>query len=264
MIKQALDSGETDIVAAGGDGTVNRMLNTILMHATSHQVKNIRLGAIGLGSSNDFHKPFVPEQMFENVSCKVDFANARLRDVGTVSYVQEGNIQTRYFLVNASVGITADANRFFNTRSGVLRFLKQWHTPLAILYTALRITFSHKNIPATIRFAGEEDLVVSLTNVGVLKNRHFSGNLFYDTETAYDDGNISVHVCHDMSRLALVRLLQAFSSGTFSKLQNTLSRQASEVSIAGNRPFAVEFDGEVIETSFVKFGILPRYLQVCP
>ena len=55
-IREAVSRGEKEFVAAGGDGSVNLLLNTLMESAMNPS--QYVLGAIGIGSSNDFHKPF--------------------------------------------------------------------------------------------------------------------------------------------------------------------------------------------------------------
>ena len=56
-IAAALASGVRTFVAAGGDGTVGALADAVVESRGSIALPDITLGAIGLGSSNDFHKP---------------------------------------------------------------------------------------------------------------------------------------------------------------------------------------------------------------
>src|SRR5437016_2873987 len=56
-VSSAVHNGERSFVAAGGDGTVNALLNAIVACENRPPLEEFTLGAVGLGSSNDFHKP---------------------------------------------------------------------------------------------------------------------------------------------------------------------------------------------------------------
>src|SRR5579871_5150532 len=70
-------TGARNFVAAGGDGTVNRVLNSLMrVRAKSYILSELKLGSIALGSSNDFHKPHdEPHRMsIAGFPSRLDFA----------------------------------------------------------------------------------------------------------------------------------------------------------------------------------------------
>ncbi len=264
QLSHALRSGERDFLAAGGDGTLNVLLNMLITEAGSEAIRNVRLGAVGLGSSNDFHKPIEPDGCVHGIPCKWNFENACPRDVCCLTFQNDGELMRRYFLVNASVGITADANEFFNTPDVVLRILKRLHTPTGILYAALRSILRHRNLSAILRLGVYRETPTSLTNLGVIKNPNFSGNLRYDTGPSYDDGKLCVFLCQDMNRAELCHVLTEFTRGKFRTTMKTASWSTESLSVTSTTPFAVEYDGEVVHTQDATFTVLSKLLQVCP
>lgn len=264
IVKDALKENEREFVAAGGDGTVNLLLNELLSSGSSAQLQEIRLGALALGSSNDFHKPVASANIIDGISWKVNFAEAKPRDVGFVTYANAGRSERRYFLSNASVGVTAEANRFFNNPNSVLRILKRVNTPTAILYAALETIFTFRNIRVSLSGLEDSKFTSNLTNFGILKNPHVSGDLCCGSPIALDNGRLTVHLCHDMTRVNLLQLLWAMGHGSFQEVRNKSSWERESMTVTSDDPFAVEFDGEVISTTSAQFGILPQRLQVCP
>jgi len=264
LIGEALSAGETDFVAAGGDGTVNFTLNCLLDFAMPGQLAQLRLGAIGLGSSNDFHKPFRLHQVPSRISCKLDFSRSLLRDVGCLTYDTSEGSTSVYFLINASCGLTAEANSFFNNPDRFLRQLKRLNTPTAIVYAATKTILKYRNIPVHLDSGAGKDFTTPLTNLGVLKSPHFSGSLRYDTPNQLDSGQFIVTLCSDMTRWKVFHLFQSLSKGQFEHMAKTRSWGAQSLAISAEKPFAIEFDGEVTRTTTAKFTILPRHLKVCP
>ena len=290
FIRNSLRMGETRFVAAGGDGTVNALLNELLSAATPEQRMRLQIGAIGLGSSNDFHKPFGPAGMIGTIPGKVNFHDTACRDVGCVSFEKNGGFVTRYFLVNASIGVTAEANLFFNTPGRFLRMLKRAHTPAAILFAALKTIVSYRNIRITLRRPGFPERDLSLTNLALLKSPHVSGSLCYNAAIPPDDGLLRAYLCTRMTKLELLRLLWTLSGGSlqpggasraggpggddpargaagFTSTPGTVPKIESfelpSILVTSSEPFAVEYDGEVVTTSVAQFSVLPRHLQVC-
>jgi hypothetical protein len=92
-----------------------------------------------------------------------------------VEYAVDEQPSARYCLLNASIGVTAEANAFFNSRSRFIRGLQRVSVDLAIFVTACAacscIATSHAS--SRSRRAGEE---LAITNLGVLKRPNFAGS----------------------------------------------------------------------------------------
>lgn len=264
LLRQAIKIGETDFVAAGGDGTVNTLLNSICEIARPDEFSRIRLGAVGLGSSNDFHKPFLKAQFMDGVPCKVDFRNAYLRDVGCLTFGENGHRIQRYFLANASIGVTAEANRFFNHPTATLEFLKGVSTGTAILYAAVQTILMYRNFECTIQVGQNERLTTLLTNLAVMKSPHVSGSFLYDTPVAPNDGAFAINLSEYMSKLELLHLLYSLSRGRFMHLHHTQSWSQPSITISCAKPIAVEYDGEIVTARSAEFTVLQKHIQVCP
>ena len=264
LLRDALRSSETDFVAAGGDGTVNLLLNELMELSTPAQLRTLRFGAIGLGSSNDFHKPFSSRSLVRGISCKLDVVRARPRDIGFLRIIREnGSAVTRHFMANASAGLTAQANETFNHPGRVLKHLKRLHTPAAIFATALRSMATFRNIEMTACCGSLGTFAVRLTNIGLVKNPYFSGELRYGGPADYESGTLDVHLCRDMNRLDLVRLFLSLRKGLFPSWK-TRSWKTARLLLTSKTPFAVEYDGETLRTTSVQFGVLQKLIRVCP
>jgi diacylglycerol kinase (ATP) len=259
-IRESVSGRNYEFVAAGGDGTVNMLLNSLISVVEPLKMKEIKLGAIGIGSSNDFHKP-----VYKNgdIPVKINFDNAGTRDVAFILYKKNNVEVKRYFLVNASVGLTADANHFFNNPDFNLKSLKKLNTNLAITYAALKTIFRYRNKRVKIQCRETREILCGLTNIGIVKNPNFSGSLSYGGSADYNNGKLDIHLCYDMNKRNIFQLLRALGSGRFGRIKKARSWSTTGIEISASDPFNVEFDGEVISTNCVKTGILPKYLQVC-
>ncbi len=262
-IGEAFDRGERHFVAAGGDGTVNLLLNALLNLKPDRET-GLALGALALGSSNDFHKPIQPRQCTDGVSCKIDFAAARPRDVVHVSYSEKGREAGRYFLINASVGLTAEANAFFNNPDRLLGWLKRKYTDPAILYAAIRTILRYRNEEMTLKFPDAGASTVQVTNLGIVRNLHFSGGLRYGDNQTVRSGMMGVHLCYGTGIPGRLRLLAALARGTFDHLPRTLSRQTHSLRLEARTDFSLEMDGEIVRTNRATFTVLPDHIKVCP
>jgi len=262
-VADALGRGETRLVAAGGDGTVNLLLNAIMASPVAAH-REATMGAIGLGSSNDSHKPFRAESFVRGVPVRIDFDRASLCDVLRLEYRDaDGCTRSRFCLNNASVGITAEANAFFNSPPAWLRAIHRVSPNAACVAAALRmlLTFRGVSCQMTVANGGERAPVVA--NVALLKNPHVSGSFCYDIPIQRDDGRLGVAVCERLSPLEAVRMLAALRRRRFQGRPKTSSWLASAFSLSSEWPFALELDGEVVHARSVHCTVVPKAVRYC-
>jgi len=261
-IRRALERGETDFLAAGGDGTVNLVAATLLREAA--EPAGVRLGALGLGSSNDFHKPLPEAANGDRAPRRIDFGRAEPIDVGLLEWTApDGTSHRRPWLLNASIGTTAEANAFFNDGDALVRRLKRWSTSLAISWAAVRTLLCCPRIAMRVVVDGEERRE-RVWNLAVVKNPHFTGGLRYDSPFEPASGRFHLHGIRAGGRLRLFRLLSGLARGRFVGRAGTFSAPARTVVVSADRPFRVECDGEVVEAVGARFGLAPLALRVCP
>jgi len=251
--------GHDVVVAAGGDGTVNGLLNAIL-----HNNVNVALGAIGLGSSNDFHKPFASRQRLGGVPVRLDAAQAICADVGRARLTDPSGItRTRYFVLNASLGVVAQGNAFFNAPDKPLRALKKTSVDLAIAYAAL-VSIA-RFTPVTLNMSLDDQPLrpMQITALGILKKVHFAGGMHYDTPVTAVDGMFRVNVWEAMGRWSIVSLILALYRGQFSGRKHTQTHRARRVRITADPPLDFELDGEVWKISESEVDVIPGAVRLC-
>ena len=262
QVEAAVQAGEYYFVAAGGDGTINLLING-LMNSSINKNKLV-IGAIGLGSSNDFHKPFNPENFILNIPVKMDISKLKHHDVIRVQYKNlQNHFITSYCIINASVGITAHANAIYNSRLPFLEFIQKISVEAAILLSAIKTIFSFQNLRCKITLEKSQPQQVKLTNLGVFKNPNFAGGLCYDTIIDPDDGKLGVNLCTEMTKFEAINAMMRLYNKKFSGYLKTYSCFSNELSVASDQLFALEMDGEVVQTNHVKFQLLPKLLRCC-
>lgn len=256
QMKLHIQRGETRFIAAGGDGTVNLLLNTLLLYISPGMLSGYTIGAIGLGSSNDFHKPI--SMMICGIPAALDFEHAALRDICSLDY-DNGR---RYFMINASIGITAEANYRFNHPDALLTILKKVHTGSAILLAAAETIAGYKNIPVCLS-RKESEQHCNVTNLGILKNPHFSGSFRYDDAAVYNDGLLRVYLAGDMNKREIPSLMNALARGKFRRVAKTSSFSAEKLAVSAEQEFTVECDGETVKTKKAIFSVYKEAVKVC-
>jgi diacylglycerol kinase (ATP) len=262
QVQRAWDEGERVFIAAGGDGTFNLLLNSLLTF--SPDKREFYIGAIGLGSSNDFHKPFRKEAMVRGIPARLEWKDAIKTDVIQISYKNGGNkLTSRFGLINASVGITAQANALYNSRCSFISLMKKISQDAAVIACALNTIFTYSNIPCTLTLDKNSRFSTHLTNLGVIKSPHFAGGLCYDMKVGPGDGNLGVNIGTNMSKYEAVRTLARLYRKKFSGYLKTQSLWAKRVLIESSSSFALEIDGEVVSATYADFRIIPQAVWCC-
>jgi diacylglycerol kinase family enzyme len=261
-ILKRLDAGCQNFVAAGGDGTVNLVVNALMSLKDRHpSAKTCRVGAVGLGRTNDFHRPLSSDQyqLETEVYYRLNFASAFPHDVGQVE-----TPFVHYFVINSSVGVTAQAHLFYKQAGPWFKALKRISCNLAVAIATAREFYQFQSFPVRITQSGNSVRAVELVNLGVVKNPHFAGSFQYDSYQKPDDGKLGIFICESIGKIQMLKMIASLSRGKFSGLPGTATFEAKDLRIDSSTPFALETDGEVRQARTARFKILPQELYLCP
>jgi diacylglycerol kinase family enzyme len=258
-LRSALDGGVRHFVAAGGDGTVGALADGLWRASGRVPLTEVAIGAVGLGSSNDFHKPVRARAG----GLPVRLGAPRPRDVGRVRYEDECGVEhERAFLVSASLGVTASANAFFNGGDPVARWLRRTWTGGAILYAALREILRGKGV-ALEMVLPEGREAVRAASLSILKTPHLAGGLVFDTPVHPDDGALAVNLVEDRGRLATIGSLVSLARGRFTGRPGHRHWRVPEIVVEAPAPVPLEIDGEVVLARRAAFGVLAERIRAC-
>jgi len=262
LLKKLIELGVDHFISAGGDGSVHYLINSLIGLVGPENCSQFTIGAIGLGSSNDFLKPF--KNKIQRIPVKIDPTNSSLVDIGVVEFDSpSGKRIKKYFIVNSGIGVTADANQLFNVGDGVIRWLKPRWVDGTIIYTAIKTILSHRNKIAEIKYSGT-DKSINLSNLAMIKVPFVSGSFRYDQLINKDDGLLGLNYCEDMSRWELIKTLVDLSKGRF--LRNGYTKRQSalvkELELSANDWIAVETDGEVELANNIKYSVIPKAINI--
>lgn len=255
-----LRSGARNLVAAGGDGTVNLFANAVVnaSRAVGLPSDAVRLGAVGLGSSNDFHKPTRTE--VAGVPYRLDFEHAAPRDLGRM-HTESG---ITLFAVGVSVGTTALANETLHGSKGMLGYLKGVQVDTAFVLAGLHTLWGWRNFPASITADGVALECTRFANLNVVKSPWLGAGMRFDHDTPPNTGTLGLHLCTDMSRARLLHALWALHGGAFTDVPGTQSTDASHVVIRLDQARLVEVDGETHHGRTLTLDVVPNAILVCP
>ena len=249
-------------ISGGGDGSVNYLLNS-LSRIAGDNMEKFTIGAIGLGSSNDFIKPL--GNCINSIPVRIDCKKIVLSDIGQVRYEDEkGNSREHLFLINSSVGLLAKGNYLFNKGDRIINFLKKKNVNLAIEYTALKTLVTHKSYELNIE-SDKEMRDLQLTSLSVVKSPYISGNFKFNQTISPADGFLGVNYSHNESFFDIVRTMTDLKNGKFIKDPPLASRQSyltNHLKVASNNHVFLETDGEVTIAKNIEFSIYKEQVNL--
>lgn len=256
QVGTALDAGHRRLVAAGGDGTVNALAERILALPEALR-REVRLGAIGLGSSNDFHKPFDPDGWLEKVPVMLADADAAPR----AAYRLETDAGTVHYLMNSSIGLIARGNRLFNRPPLPLRLLQRLGHALSVSALTLFNVLTFGGVRARIR-GGARDLEGLFLGVTMLKTPHIAGNLYFKTARSPDDGLFDVVAVFAAPVGEIPGLMERLAKEGARDDARIAAFAAPAVELEFPAPTDVEYDGETLVARRASYRILPGALRL--
>ena len=257
---RARREGVDRVVAVGGDGTVHAVANAILADGTGPW-RGVTLGAVGVGSSNDFHKPC--RTRVRGIPVRIGVPAAR--DAGLASWEDSRGVRrTRWFFVSGSLGLCARANRRFSRERGVAPWLGARSVDAAIAVSAAGALIDHANVRARLRGSADEpERDVHLSNLGVMLTPYLAGSFRYGTDVQVGQGSFALHLCEGMTRLGLVHAMTELLRGRFGRAPWMTSWSSRSVSVELEHEDDLELDGELFRARSVLFETVPHALSVC-
>jgi diacylglycerol kinase (ATP) len=240
LARQAALGGADIVVAVGGDGTSNEVLNG-LMQAYYQGFTNSKLGIISIGRGNDLAYGFgIPAGLQEGFQLIMD-GKPTTMDIGRVS---GGDYpQGRYF--GNGVGIGFDAIVGFEAVK-----LTHLHGFLNYVVAAIRTIFLYFRAPMVEINYDNQQLTQPSLMVSIMNGRRMGGGFMMAPFARQDDGLLDLCVAGHLSRLGILLMIPRFIKGTQASQPQIKTGSASKIRVAalsGSLP--AHADGETICTA---------------
>jgi len=242
LAARAVADGYRVIVAAGGDGTINEVVNGM---GTSDSV----LGVLPLGTVNVFAQELGIPRRIEAAWALIQ--NGRPRTIDLARAESPGVI--RYFIQLAGVGVDARAVRAASWE------LKKKVGPLSYVWAGLKtISLPHARIEVSANGNGSVGGVAVLIGNG----RYYGGRFSLFPKARMDDGLLDVCVFETWGYLDMLRYTQGVLRGVHIDLGGVEYFQAERLACHAPSPTPFELDGEDVGDAPVTFSVVPRALRV--
>ncbi|TWT89064.1 Diacylglycerol kinase [Pseudobythopirellula maris] len=235
------------VVAAGGDGTVNAIIN-----AAMAAPERPTLGVVPLGTANNFCRSLgVPLNLEEAVRC--------VRD-GTASGVDLVEVRTEQKkLYYATVATAGNADRVIDALEENEK--QQWGA-WCYLRAALPILTDLQAYPLRVEADGEPMGDFRIWNLLVANTRYAGGGIDVAPHAALDNGLLDLVLISEGPGLDLLSLTSGYLTSGYLEHERVTHRQATRVTVRSERELRWLVDGEMIAGSDFEFAVAPRALQV--
>ncbi len=243
------------VVAAGGDGTGNEVLNGLLADGGGAGPLPA-LGLLCVGRGNDFaFGAGVPASLEEG--CAVLARGERRRmDVGLLNSPQLPG--GRYFGNGIGVGfdtiVTLEAGK-----------MKRFHGFLGYVLGALKSILLYYRAPrVAISFGGVVREQKSI-QISAMNGRRMGGAFYMTPEARNDDGQLDLCIAGEPRRLVMLGIILKYLRGTQASSRHISMGRASRVEVRClEGELALHADGEVLGTHIRELAAecLPQHVQV--
>lgn len=264
LAANAVQAGYRLVVAVGGDGTINEVVNGLLLNGPPPA--DLEMGVVQAGRGSDFGRTVgVPSDMREALARLISGRTQRL-DIGRMTYQvgrHAGELMTRYFANVAGVGFDAEvaarADRGRQTMGRVLGGNIPYLSALALSLLRYR----------NRRVIVEADGVVLPTpapvySVVVANCQFFGGGMRVAPDADPADGLFDVVILGNFGKLEVVRELPKLYEGSHLSLDKVSVTRARHVTVraADHHRLIAQVDGEVAGRTPIEFDIMAGALTL--
>ena len=246
----AIGEGFDTIVAAGGDGTVNEVLNGIGDHPLGFS--KARLGVLPMGTINVFARELKIPLGLEPAWQMILRGKERTIDVPEVQYICAGQTVRRYFAQLAGAGLDSSAVAMVDWE------LKKKIGPLAYVAAGMKALRTKQSTITITSAAGMITGEMALIGNG----RFYGGNFVLFPKADLCDGKLEVCVFPKINWPIISRAGLGLLTGTLHRLCDAHQVQTDKVTLTAVQQTFLQLDGENVGELPAQFSIHPKMLRV--
>jgi diacylglycerol kinase (ATP) len=255
LAERASRDGFGVVVAVGGDGTANEVLNG-LVRARQNGNGQAAMGLIPIGRGNDFAFGVGAPILLEEACQALSSGKRKWIDVGCV---RGGDYPEGRFFGNG-VGIGFDAVVGFEALK-----LKRLHGFPSYIVAALKTIFLYYRAPIVRVKFNDQELVLPALMVSIMNGRRMGGGFFMAPEGQTNDGMFDLCIARQVSRPAIFLLIPRFMQGSQAghpAIQMVRADHVTVTAVEGKLP--AHADGETLcyAGERLELTLFPRMLEI--
>ncbi|HET8727374.1 MAG TPA: diacylglycerol kinase family protein [Alphaproteobacteria bacterium] len=243
-VARDVDGRYDTVVSAGGDGTINEIVNGLMVRAELGK-EVPPLGILPLGTANvlaaELGMPRRP----------ADAAAAFLE--GRLGEIHLGVANGRYFALMAGAGFDAYVVSHVKVR------LKRYVGKAAYLLETLSRLIAYPGDLYRVTVDGRE---MTAASVVVAKSHFYGGRFVLAPGASLTRPDLQVCLFETAGRRSALRYMAAMLLGRLSRLDDYRVVPATRVAIHGAADAPVQADGDIVATLPLEIAVAPRTLKV--
>ncbi|TMB43088.1 MAG: diacylglycerol kinase family lipid kinase [Chloroflexi bacterium] len=252
MAQRAVRESRPVVVAVGGDGTLNEVVNGFF-HNGAPLPTTTKLAMVPLGSGGDFRRtlrvPIDPKEAVEVLRSGM----VRKLDAGCVTFqTADGGTATRHFINIADAGFPGEV--VFRVNKGSKRLGSMTYTVGGALSM---LTYSNK--PMTVVIDGETHELTKAQQVVIANCQYYGGGMQIAPSASPTDGVFDVILIKDAGKLETIRGMNDIRNGKHLDNGNPKIElmYGKRISITSPEAVRIDVDGE-------DPGFLPALFEIQP
>lgn len=252
----AVEQGCRYVIAVGGDGTVNEVINGV-MHLPTQLRESVVVGVLPWGTGNDFARTIGAKSSVSNLLRQIEHRQYGLIDVISVSYTNgRGDIVDRYCNNIADVGIGP------YTILSVDRFSRWVGSNLAFSIAAFKALVFLKSRRIRLKADGTR-YTGKVKCVCMANGRYFGSGLGIAPLAMINDGLMNLVVIENVSPFLFLKFLGSLRAAKpiiHPKVHYYTAKQATIT--APIRTLPLDLDGEVLGYAPITAEVIPASIHV--
>jgi len=256
LARQGLRDGYDLVVAVGGDGLINEVVNGFLEGEKALNPQAV-LGILPFATAGDFVKTVGIPGDFREAVKRLRSSSTRPCDLGSIKCESlDGRSLLRYFINIAEFGVGAEVVERVN------RTTKRFGGSASFTWGILRTMpfYRNKTVFYTIDNSPEDQAKVN--NMVVANGRFYGAGLQPAPEAQIDDGLFDIAVIRDIGFIGVAKNLGKLRDGTYLELPQVHFQRGKSVSAKCSERVLIEADGEVVGRLPATFKILPAAIKI--
>jgi YegS/Rv2252/BmrU family lipid kinase len=263
LTREALRAGHDLVIAVGGDGTINEVVNGFFQPAVPGEApRPVRAGAalamLPRGTGGDFKRSLQLDGDLGRCAARLKGDRTAI-DVGRVDYISPaGNPASRFFINVGEVGIGAKVAEIAN------RSNKRFGGKLTFRLAALRALAGWRDVRIRASFDGAPEEEMAVTTLVIANGKYFGGGMMVAPEARLDDGRFDVTIWSGYGLSDFVLKGGSMYDGSHVRLKGTRTRTARTIRVTPRDPAppGIEADGERLGQLPATFTLLPGALRL--